>query len=77
VLIPCILLNCIKGLLLPFLVDYSYKGNVNLTHLFCLKDANGNAHDCGATLFAVGMYLLDPFSMKRRPLLDAVALELL
>jgi hypothetical protein len=28
-------------------------------------------------LFRIGMYLLDPFSMKRRSLLDAVALELL
>jgi hypothetical protein len=28
-------------------------------------------------LFPLGMYLLDPFSMKRRSLLDAVALELL
>jgi hypothetical protein len=28
-------------------------------------------------LFPVGMYLLDPFSTKRRSLLDAVALELL
>jgi hypothetical protein len=28
-------------------------------------------------LFPVDMYLLDPFSMKRRSLLDAVALELL
>jgi hypothetical protein len=77
VLIPCIVLYCIKGLLLPFLVEYSYKGDVNLTHLFCLKDAHGSAHDRGAALFAVGMYLLDPFLMKRRSLLDAVALELL
>jgi hypothetical protein len=28
-------------------------------------------------LFPLGMYLLDPFLMKRRSLLDAVALELL
>ncbi len=62
---------------MPFLVECSYNGDINLIHLFCLKDANGSAHDRGANLFAVGMYLLDPFSMKRRSLLDAVALELL
>ena len=47
-LIPCIVLYCIRGLLLPFLVEYSYKGDVNLTHLFCLKDAVGSAHNHGA-----------------------------
>ncbi len=47
-LILCIVLYCINGLLLPFLVEYSYKGDVNFTHLFCLKDANGSAHDRGA-----------------------------
>ena len=47
-IIPCIVLYYIRGLLLPFLVEYSYKGDVNLTHLFCLKDAIGSAHDRGA-----------------------------
>ena len=36
------------GLLLPFLVEYSYKGDVNLAHLMCLKDAIGSAHGRGA-----------------------------
>ncbi len=75
-LIPCIVLYGIKGLLLSFLVEYSYKGDVNLTHLFCLKDANGSAHDSGACPLP-DRYVLDPFLMKRRSLLDAVALELL
>ena len=34
-------------------------------------------HECGTVLSTVGMYLLDPFLMERRLLLDAVALELL
>ncbi len=60
-IIPCIVLYYIWDLLLPFLVEYSYKGDVNLTHLFCLKDANGSAHNRGACPLLVGMYLLDPF----------------
>ncbi len=73
-ILPCIVLHN-RGLLLPFLVEHSYKGDVNLTYLFCLKDANGSAHDHGAALFAIGMYLVDPFLMERWSLLDAVALE--
>ncbi len=66
------------GLITAFLVEYSYKGDVNLTHLFCLKDANGSEVPTTVehALFPVGMYLLDPFLMKRRSLLDVVASEL-
>ena len=60
-LIPCIVLYCIKGLLLPVLVEYSYKGDVNLTHLFCLKDANGSAHMCGACPLLDRYVFIRPF----------------
>ena len=76
-IIPCIVLHYNRGLLLPFLVECSYKGDVNLTHLFCLKMLMEVPTIVEHALFPVGMYLLDPFSMKRRSLLDAVALELL
>jgi hypothetical protein len=36
-IIPCIVLYYIRSLLLSFLVAYSYKGDVNLTHLFLFK----------------------------------------
>jgi hypothetical protein len=66
-MIPCIVLYYTRGLLLPFLGEYSYKGDVNLTHLFCLKDANGSEVPTTVehALFQVGMYLLDTFSGKK------------
>ncbi len=77
-LIPCIVLFYIRGLLLPFLVEYSHKGDVNLTHHFCLKDANGSAHDRGACPLPSRYVLVRPFSgEKEGSLLDAEALELL
>ncbi len=64
--VSCLVLYYItRGLLLSFLVEYSYKEDVNLTHLFCLKDANGSAHGHKACPLPVGMYLLDTFSGKK------------
>jgi hypothetical protein len=48
VLIPCIVLYCIKGFLLPYLAEYFTKEMLISPTSFCLKDANGNAHECGA-----------------------------
>jgi hypothetical protein len=64
-IIPCIALYYGKGLLLPFLVEYFYKRDVDLTHLFCLKDANGSAQTVEHALFPVGMYMVDTFSGKK------------
>jgi hypothetical protein len=60
-IIPCILLYYIRGLSLPLLVEYSCKGDVNLTHLFCLKDANGSAHDRGGCPLSSRYVLVRPF----------------
>jgi hypothetical protein len=47
-IIPCIVLYCIKGALLPFLVEYFTKEMLISPTSFCLRDANGSAHECGA-----------------------------
>jgi len=55
------------------LSEYSTKERVISPTLFVLKVPSEVPHDCGTARFNVGMYLWDPFRMKRRSPLNPVS----
>ncbi len=66
--------STISGLRCTYLLaEYSMKESSTSPTFLVLKVPLEVLHDSGTALFTPGMYLLDPFSKKRRPPLDPVS----
>ncbi len=55
------ILYCNKGLPLPFPVEYFTKDMLISPTSFCLRDANGSAHECGACPHPDSYVFVRPF----------------
>jgi hypothetical protein len=66
--------STISGRRCTFLLsEYSTKESLTSPTFLVLKVPLEVLHDSGTTLLTIGMYLLDPFSKKRRSPLDPVS----
>ncbi len=63
--------------LIDLLAEYSTKEREISPTFFVIKVPFEVPHDCGTTLFSVGMYFWDPFAIKRRSPLDRVSIRTL